>query len=701
MSYIINIDNPFVSTKLTEIGREKLAKGQLNFSSWALGDSEVNYQREELVENNSGVGAYSGTTRILRPKDNMPNFEFFVTKEPLDAEGSPLYTLTGANIRTIKLTVNNEAENRGFFSGDTDDWTILTGSSYVKDFGEISGSTITGGTNVEIPTLTYNIGDLIMFKFTNSTLGDLGVTGNTEPVPTLWYQIQESASTTTIGLDRNLPNLSGESVNIQYYVYPHGGELYDNFGSGTTTAYWDKNTLAFNSGCDVSIKDMPIWNMNIPFSETLQGVNESTHEDFTKYGSYNYIGQKDPYFNYDMETTGTTNDSTSIIDPLKKSIGIIHYTNKTISNFYGEFLYVDSTNNKLTKIHIPTLMYHRRYFVDGTENGNKIGMTFISDSTLKTINNTDIEYYDLIEDPNFIYGDDSKVVGKIFPQLKMIIFTDDEIVAAMSYKSNRNWTLPNLSLELQAPNGLTGALNKGETLFATYMLTNNSGLTTTLPCQYYSKLTNNLGTSKDIQFRLSDVDRLPYMRKIEKLGYDGRGFYANNFKLLYQIVDDNTDRPDPNNWKVYDFTNTGMTSGGTIDPIKLENQSPSENGFILTDIINSISTSFELNSLMDIPLNTEPEILQFGDERFFYGNIESYIGARIYKTLFEITINASEFQNTNNLTKLNDDGEPTNIRVSEVGIYDNESNLVVVGKLSKPVELINGSVITFELSMDF
>ena len=33
-------------------------------------------------------------------------------------------------------------------------------------------------------------------------------------------------------------------------------------------------------------------------------------------------------------------------------------------------------------------------------------------------------------------------VGKVFPDLQMITIDDQELVASMSYKSNRNWTLP-------------------------------------------------------------------------------------------------------------------------------------------------------------------------------------------------------------------------------------------------------------------
>jgi hypothetical protein len=44
---------------------------------------------------------------------------------------------------------------------------------------------------------------------------------------------------------------------------------------------------------------------------------------------------------------------------------------------------------------------------------------------------------------------------------------------------------------------------------------------------------------------------------------------------------------------------------------------------------------------------------------------------------------------------------PPNIKLSEVGVYDADKNLVCIGKVSTPIELKNGNNITLELSMDF
>jgi len=288
----------------------------------------------------------------------------------------------------------------------------------------------------------------------------------------------------------------------------------------------------------------------------------------------------------------------------------------------------------------------------------------------------------------------------------MVVIDNDEIVAALSYKSNRNWTLPPLAATLTAPVGATGVLGIGETMYLTYALdnTSGSGYTPTLPCQSYIKITNSTTTSRDVQFHISQQGLLPYMRKIENAGYDGLGFYATNFKLVYQMIDDPNARPDPAMWQVYDFTSTAITSvaGQTIDPILLENPIPLANGFILTAAINTASTTYDITQSLGMAPNSNSNILQFGDERFFYGNLTTYIGSNIYKTIFDISINSAQFSETTNPTRSKlPSTNPPPIEVSEVGIYDNNNNLVVIGKLSEPVQLTKNDTVMFELSLDF
>lgn len=719
MSYIINNTNAFVNIKLTETGRQKLAQGLLNFNSWAIGDSEVNYDREEIFDNNPTDFTLSGTSKVFRPFDRQPNIKHFITAT--SNNNANLNPLATSDINTIKAVVNNQATERGFFVDSSLD--TQTGDTYVKAYGTVSGAAMSGGTDLVIGSgYTYAVGDYILLKVSNDTLGTIPGASNAIPVPYLWYKIQSTGTTTTAGdtvtLDRALPNTNASSSNNEFFIYT-SDEVYGGFGFETTTPYWNSNTLSFQGCCDVSCGDVPVWNMNNVWCEDLAGMTGSSinstpstpNESFEKFGSNEYLGTKYPYFEYDCVGTGSsfTTDvcgvpGESVIDSARKSISILHYTNNTISNFYGEFFYIDGDNSKNTVLELPTLMYHRR--IGSTEAGNVVGMTFIASGTSTTLGNSQVEYVDLIEDPTKV-SDTPKVVGKVFPQLKTVVFDDDEIVAAMSYKSNRNWTLPPLTANLvnSASGATNGILATTKTMYITYSFENGSGtgLTTTLPCQYYTKIQNNTSNSKDVEFRIADVDLLPYMRKEEKGSYDGRGFSAREFKVLYQIVDNFDDRPAADAWKVYDYTTTAITSGATetIDPLLLENQSPAVNGFVVSQAIDSSATTFSIMNSLSMATNSSPEALQFGDERFFYGNLGTYIGASIYKTTFRLNINADDFKTTGNPTRSNAAIAPADIRVTEVGIYDGAGDLVMIGKLSKSVILSAGSTITMELSMDF
>ena len=240
MSYNIDNSNGFVSLKLTNIGRQMLASGQLTFNQWALGDSEINYDREEVVETNSGDVAFSANTKILRPKDKQPNIKYFVST------GSTVFNpITNANINVVKALVNNKATERGFFSGSTGSYNTLTTSDYTKLTGTVTEAEIDGTDTIDLGASGATIGDKLLIVVSNGTLGDITGNTNNTPVPYLWYDVQDNVSGTTIQLDRNLPDISsGGSVNITYYVYG-GGEVKDVFGTGNTASYWDTGTFHF------------------------------------------------------------------------------------------------------------------------------------------------------------------------------------------------------------------------------------------------------------------------------------------------------------------------------------------------------------------------------------------------------------------------------------------------------------------------
>jgi hypothetical protein len=736
MSYINKQNTTLIRVKLTDIGREQLAKGQLTFNNYILGDSEVDYgyvkgwtQFVPSIRTSTGEFYFhdaDGTieknifSKVLRPKDDNPFFSSFL----LNQSNQFIYPLNQqSNIQLIKGLVSNEADDRGFFSGSTVDTGLIpqTGTRFIKETGTVDLSNFDGTIDIttytqgvltlDTPLTATSVNDYIVFKLSNNTLGS--ITGSTMTGATInvTYNIT-SITGNTIQVDRVLPTLSGYSGTvITYYTLPGGDNPMDTYySSGNLASYWNTGTLSFDSSCDVCVENIPVWNMNSTWSENPAGLykeSPTNYHEHQLFGSEQYQGTKQ-YLGYNETITNTTSvDSRSYIDTYQKGITILHYSNSCISNFYGEQFYIDETTGKLLNLDIP-IMYHRRNDV-GTGSGTTLGMRFVSDTIKKTLSsNNDIEYYDLIEYSGMSVTPTLPLtVGKVFPKLQIVVIENEEIIAAMSYKSNRNYTLPDLSGELVTSVGgsCSGTLKAGESLYMTYWLSNTGTGTTSvttpiLPCQRYIVIDNNTNSDKDVQFRIGNLDELPYMRKKESISYDGFGYFADTFKVLAQVINKTNDsRPNPSNWKVINFTNTNITttSGETINPSLFENQNPNTTGFILTGALYSGGTTFNLGQELDMSKSSYYGKMTFGDERLFYGNLRTYIGATIYKSLFNINIDGATISSTSNSTfEYGDDRY-----ISEVGILDNNQNLVLVGKLSRPIRISDSTTASIELTIDF
>lgn len=744
MSYINKHDTALVRVKLTDIGREQLAKGQLTFNNWVVGDSEVDYNYVKgwkkfvpQILPTPATGEFyfyeadEALTRnifskVLRPKDKQPFFTSFL----LDQSNNFIHPLNvTSNLQLIKCLVSNEAADRGFFSGSTVDegLTAVTTTKFIKevgtiDLGAFSGETDTtpylqGVLHLSTPLTGTTVNDLIMFRFSNSTLGNISGASMTDATVNQFYAITEMSGS-EIKVDRDLPNLAAFSGTvITYYTFPDGDDPEDTYyGLPSLSAYWNTGTLSFNSSCDVCLENIPVWNMNNVWTENLAGqfkdVSAGDYHEHTLFGSEQYAGTKQFLgYNNTLEVVLDINtQSHSYIDTYQKSISIIHYTNSCISNFYGETFNINKQYEKLLNLDIP-VMWHRRNDV-GTGSGTTLGMRFVSDTVLKTISDSDaslpdIEYYDLTEFSGMsVTPDLPLVVGKVFPNLKIVVIDNEELVAAMSYKSNRNYTLPDLSASLvNCINGpCSGLVKPGESVFMTYWLdtTGTTTLNSILPMQRYIVLDNQTNSEKDVQFRINSLDQLPYMRKLERPGYDGFGFSANKFYLLSQVIDkNNSSRPISSEWRKTDFTSTSITSGAseTISPFLLEDQNSNITGFLMTGALYTGATTeiFNLGAELDLSSEEFYGKLTFGDERLFYGNLRTHIGATIYKSLFTINVDGATFGSSSNTTYIS--GEDRFI--TEVGILDTNQNLVLVGKLSRPIRLANSSIAAIELTIDF
>jgi len=681
-------ENVVMNVKLTNIGRKNLASGTLNFGNYVFGDSDIDYKFAK--DNGLDISEY----QIIRPKDSNPNVKYYLYKTP--SNPNPSTTLTKDLINSVETIIVNSAKERGFFTGNTTTgFSILTDIEHSKGNATVSTNTVIGGTSMTLSNVTnLSIGDYIMVAWRNPATNAITYVNNgiSNLLQYLWYKIENIVGN-DVTVDRNLPNFasSGGIITSQVFFYPGGDSINNYYGSGTTTAYWNENTLSFNSTCNVATDDVVIWNMNNTYSETMAGTNTITFENSAKYGSQDYNGFK----NYVSQTY----DKQS-----QKGLGIIHFTNHSISNYYGESLYGSSF-----KINFPTIMYHRA-------TGSTIGMNLRADITKKTTipfkslnensvlnsydSNLTTTYYDLIDESNV-------VVGKVFNDLKLATIEDEEILASLSYKSNRNWTLPKISSLIKRP--VTGSETQipiGNTVFLTYLFESNGdysyettlGMTTPLHCQYYVEQ-NITDTNGVLQFNFpfsNGSENLKYMRNnTEVNSLNGTGWNANKFKILIQIQPIGN-RPDPNSWKIYDYTpqllNYGVWGSSTIDkstafslPINVDN-----------NLINA-AIPYDLNTYLNIASLASPNKLNFGDEVFAYANINTDIQAVVYRTKMILKLNSNEFNTTRNPTWTSGDS----VYVSEVYINDNFDNPVAVGKLSYPVEKSSTKVIILEVDLDF
>ena len=295
---------------------------------------------------------------------------------------------------------------------DPGNWEVQTSSAYtITSNYQVDMTTLVGQSVIDInldpltcsPTTgTPSIGDIVTIIYDgNGGCTDVGT------YSVLTYKIQDlSPSTGTTGtttwaltLDRSVPDYTGKVLGAEtgrVLIYPSGMTvIYDTI---TPAPYWETDAFNFETPCDVSQREnTPIWNMNIPWTQSPAGVFSSRYEDYTKYGSIGYIGTKE-YLGYN-QSSGQTDTSTVnyynsyqeqvVVPPAnQKAIAIIHYTNQDIDNVYGEeFLEgyyaemkdpknVDKTVDELKEIVRKNLAKNSSFYVENAAFGVKgIGYT--------------------------------------------------------------------------------------------------------------------------------------------------------------------------------------------------------------------------------------------------------------------------------------------------------------------------------------
>lgn len=742
MGYILKDTTALINSKLTDVGRQKLSQGLFDIRYFQVGDSEVNYDvTYNPITGTQEVPIQNGW--VLAPESNsqngtgVPQSNKQYVKYPYYVQGTSGSTY-GLPIPQPQIeSIFNTAAPLGFFTGSGGSYTAYTSSAYtITSNYYIDGLTgLTGGSCVQLltdvcsPTTgTPSVGDFMtIFLDGTNSCGEIQQPG----FPMLTYKIQEfysAATGVTVCLDRPVPDMLslGCTGDTRVLIYPSGMTvLYDTL---TPSSYWSGNVFNYEQFCNISAYNVPVWNMNIPWSVSPAGLFETNNLNYLNFGSINYLGTKE-YLGYQsisgqtfVDVTGGTaltqtyyynsfDERVFVLPEEQKAIAIVHYTNNAVDNFYGEKFATEpfepTTPNAVGQarnfqITIPWLMWHKStgctigetFYIDppGFDNLNLFEVNFMASNINQDMNQPGMRYYQLWDTNPNNDGYPNRV-GKVYPDQKIVVFDDEEIIAAMSYKANRNWTLPAPKLGLITPNiceggdpNIEGILTgDNQTMWVTYRF-NSTAFTDSLHCNYYTPI---LGPTTGCTTGTQNVT-IRFGNEFCFLQEPCSGYSANEFVVLAQITTGNT-LPNPTDWLEIDFTD--VLAGSIVDGY-IPSTAMTNTTFVIDVNRYDNGIPYDLSNYIQLPTIGQDDNLNFGDEYYFYGNIQTDITATIYEMRFAVNLIDTQFTNSSNPSRIG-----PNRYITEIGLYDSQKDLIVISKMQYPI--VRTGTQQFLIKLDF
>lgn len=672
MSYLFNTNSEYLSARITNKGRQKISQGNFNIQYFQVGDSEFDYTFSE----------YDGillSQKIFTPldKDSIVKYPYKLSESPITGTtfGNPIQS---SQIETIK----NKMGEAGFVSKYTESGSAIECYSCEIGIKNINGTSLLEGI---ISGMTFVSCGYITIVF----MGLAGPSGTiTGSSASLVYKVV-TGNTSTLTLDRNMPDLSA----------------YD----GIATIICNNCSSSITDPCAVNTDPLDPWALNIVWSQKPAGMDVPSiiDERQSGYTSNVFVSTKE-FLGYNISSgqtynTGTTinnsfGDDIIVLPEEQHSLAIIHYnqpnTESDPERFfkYEDYISHDEEETDYFEVYIPFIQYHRnpstaigaRFFMDHID-------YYINSSASDTKRNK-IKYRYLIDEIGVR-------VGKVFVHNKIIVFDDQEIVAALDYKSNRKYTLPiprisQIPVDVKCGvdnRALIGLLqeNVEETVFVSYLLcVSTDRMKNGLHCNHYTKIESN-NTNSDVSIKFSDTD-FTYMKS--QLSDFVDGYVANEFYILVQKVDKG-EQPEPNLWKIIDFTTEipNHTPGDYIDPDSLRGTR-----FIITNDQYEDAVYYDIENFMETDYPNEPSSLpQFGDEQPFPGSIVLTRATDLHVMRYLINLPTGQFETTQNPTWTSDKSK----RITEIALLDENKDVVVIAKTPKPIVRIGTQVFVVKIDI--
>ena len=705
MSFLNSNDAEYLSARITQKGRNAIARGSFNIKFFQIGDSEFDYTTPF-----NGLTGTTGQQKVFSPFDKQNGVKYPYS---LDDQKSTTYGTPIVNSNTI--SIRNVMGAAGFVSDHT------TGSTIASQHQTVLFSKISGTTSLVVPTgSTFQNSQFVTLTFNTST-GNTITTGQTN---SLVYRVS-GVTGNTITLDRNMPNLTGLTGNVQvisnlFNQEDTTGDLLNPIDYTGQLNSWTLNTIW-------GIK--PIGGDYNGTDESLSGYTGNEFISTKQFLGYTSTGQTftnltgatitNPTSFANSFSTGSTHELIEVLPSEQRCIAVVHYsqlgdistdpqrffkyddyisnytnttggTNSSIVEGYdneGDLRSLSDT--EYFQIYIPFIYYHRN-------TGNTLGAMFRMDTTdyyITQVSGITGSRFQL--QFRYLLDEQGYKVGKVFVNNKTIVFDDQELVAMLDYRSNRRYTLPSPKLGLTPSDGIIDhsiITSTGQTAWVTYMFGyTGDNKHHTHPCNYFNKITGSTVPSH-ITMKFSGNS---FSNMVTNLSGVTHGFIADKFYALVQINTGQT--PTPNAWKKIDITSQipGYTSGpinptgltGNTFTIYMSGYTGTTNYFDIEDHFSGLTTNY----LGDTSWTTQP---QFGDEQPFPGSVRFVRGSDIEEMNFLVNLPSTQFNTTQNPTYTTGDK-----KITEVALLDSNKEPLVVAKTSVP--LTRSGTQVFAVKLDF
>lgn len=703
MSFLSTNNSEFLSARITQRGRKAIANGNFNISYFQVGDSEYDYN---LIF--SGSTGHTNHQMVMSPFDREAGIKY-----PYKIDESTSGTTYGVPVNNY-LSPNPIRNIMGPAGFVTDSY-----NKTIKTYTELhSLIEMTGGTSLSVISgNTFNDTDTITIAFTTFVGTDQYnpvISGNSN---SFVYKIM-NISGNTIELDRNLPDLS--SINGNFQIIANYGELefpdYENncppidnlhqHNPWTLDVIWDDKR--------------PIGVNNLGNETSISGYTSNKHTSTKEFLGYStntgqtFIDLTGGTITYPTSYKNSFGEEILVTPEEQRSIAVIHYSEIgdlfydperfykyddyiSIKNEVDSYSPIDENEIQLSdtdyfEVYIPFIYYHRN-------TGTTIGAKFHMDETdfyLKSIINGSRQQLLF----RYLLDEQNNSVGKVFPNNKIVVFDDQELVAILDLRSNRRYTLPAPKLglipsDVSPENSIIEfSGSTGFTMWITYALfnedTEQQSITVQgeylngLPCNYYSKIDS---TTIPSSITLKFDEGFGFLNT----AFSGitNGYIAQKFYILMQITNIGS-LPESDKWSYIDYTNK---VGGYILPSELTGIT-----FTITpdDYNGPGRLPFNLEDIMGINYtSTSTGTTQFGTEQPFPGSIRLVRASDLETMNFLVNLPATQFIETQNPTYVNGADK----RITEIALLDNNKEPLVMAKTPIPIKRIGTQV--FSLKLDF